>query len=125
MVQLLVRTLADDVAEASGWVSDVDITRWFRYGAKYTIVKTLPGTTYTLRNRYTIVTSKDQSGAPPNQCVRAKFGTDLRGNVLVIRHRSRVPEMAMNVHPSERQFLEFMIGRCVAAHSQGFENSVR
>lgn len=113
MIQLIVRTVADDVAEASGWVSDVDITRWFQHGGTYTTVRTLPGTRYTLKNRYTIITSKDERSAPLNQCVRAKFGVDLRGNVLVIRHRSRVPEMAMNVHPSERQFLDFMMERCV------------
>ncbi|TFK87789.1 hypothetical protein K466DRAFT_490214, partial [Polyporus arcularius HHB13444] len=109
LIQLPLRTEPDDVFEASGWVEDVDVAHWFPHGARYTRVVKMPGACRKLSNQFTVVTAKDQRRCALNFCVLRRFGRFVRGNVLVIRHRSRLPELATNMSSCEKQFVDVIV----------------
>ncbi|RPD77254.1 hypothetical protein L226DRAFT_521839 [Lentinus tigrinus ALCF2SS1-7] len=109
LVKFPVWTDPDNPPDASGWVGDVDLKHWFPHGTKYVRVDNLPGTRRALKNRFTVVVSKLPGRAPRNNCVLESFARLVRGNVLVLRHSYRLPELVTNIHSSERQFVDLIV----------------
>ncbi|RDX51350.1 hypothetical protein OH76DRAFT_1347352, partial [Lentinus brumalis] len=99
----------DDDIGASGLVEDVRVQHWFPHGTVYTRIHVVPGTTLTLTNDYTIVTSRHPERAPHNQSIDSRLSAVTRGNVLVLRHARQYSSLVTNIHSSERNLVEFVV----------------
>ncbi|RDX47463.1 hypothetical protein OH76DRAFT_1354067, partial [Lentinus brumalis] len=99
----------DDDPRSTGLVDDVRVSPWFPHGSVYHSVHDVPGTTLTLANDYTIVTSRQPRRSPRNEATATCLNADIRGNLIVLRHHHRYRMSVTHVHSSERRLIDYVV----------------
>ena len=96
------------------WPDDLDLRQWFPFGTDRFRLSSFPvDPMHSLRNHYTAFTSMDPERSAPNQCLSARWGVDVTGNVLVVRHGRGNLMRVTNIQSVEHQLIDFLIVRFV------------
>ena len=99
--------------EYARWPEDVDLRHWFPFGTRFFRLDMLPGTTFSLNNHYTVVTTADPHRCPDNHALHSVGAVDVQGNVVVLRHAVGGRERVTNVYSAERRFVDLLVIRRV------------
>ena len=108
-IRLPVTYNVDDDPRATRLVDDVRVKYWFPEGSSYTRVHNVPGSSMSLANDYTIITSAAPRKVPQNKSLATNLGCKWRGNILVLRHHQRYLMSVTNIHSSERKLVDFVL----------------
>ena len=90
---------------------DVDVGHWFPHGCRSVEVANIPGTSFTLRGGYSVVSSAREHACPVNVTALRFLGVHLRGNVVVFRRCRLRSVRACNVHSAERGLIDLVVQR--------------
>ena len=108
-VLLPVADRSDDPARPV-WPEDLDIREWFPFGTDRIRLSSFPhNRNHQLRNHYTVFTSKVSPYSASNQCLNPRWGLDVDGNVLVVRHARRNLVRVTNIHSLEHQLIDYLV----------------
>ncbi len=93
------------------WIDDISVDHWFPGGWHAKRICKMPGSSFRLRNHYTIYTSLLPHRHPRNTALRHLGVPQFRGNVLILRTAARNPYELTHVNGSERTLLDFIVTR--------------
>lgn len=101
-----------DDAVAAVWPEDLDLREWFPFGAERDRLSYFPlNPHHKLQNHYSIFTGTRPDRLAPNDCLNSRWGLDVSGNVVVIRHARTNLMRVTNIHAVEHQLLNFIVSR--------------
>ena len=93
------------------FVDDMDIRRWFPYGADQICMRRLPGADNTLLTHYTVFWAKNPDAVVANGCVSGLGLGPISGNVLVVRHGRRMEAAVAHISSIERTLVDILLAR--------------
>ena len=94
------------------WPEDLDLRQWFPFGSQRDRLSYFPlHPHHRLQNHYSIFTGTHPDRLAPNDCLNNRWGLDVSGNVVVVRHARADLMRVTNVHAAEHQLLNFIVTR--------------
>ena len=94
------------------WPEDLDLRQWFPFGSQRDRLSYFPlHPHHRLQNHYSIFTGTHPDRLAPNDCLNGRWGLDISGNVVVVRHARTDLMRVTNVHAAEHQLLNFIVTR--------------
>lgn len=94
------------------WSDDLDLREWFPFGFERDRLSYFPlNPQHSLMNHYSIFTGANPDRLAPNDCLNPRWGLDVSGNVVVVRHARANLMRVTNIHAVEYQLVNFLITR--------------
>lgn len=99
--------------DAPVWAEDLDLTSVFPRGANGINIRTIPGTTYELRNQYMMFISADAVSSLANYSIAKLFNRFWLGNIVVVKMARRNGLSIINMCLGERIKVDDVVGSYV------------
>ena len=110
-VLLPITSRIDDPSVAT-WPEDLDLREWFPFGCERDRLSYIPGNPkHSLTNHYSVFTGSQPERLAPNDCLNSRWGLDVFGNVVVVRHAHINMMRVTNIQSVEHQLIDFLIVR--------------
>ena len=101
-----------DDPSAPVWPEDLDLREWFPFGFERDRQSYFPlSPKHSLQNHYSIFTGTNPDRLAPNDCLNSRWGLELYGNVIVVRHARANMMRVTNIHAVEHQMLHYIVVR--------------
>ena len=112
----MVNQLDDDTIPV--WPDDLDLREWFPFGTERQRLSSLPmDPPHSLRNQYSMYRSAPADQLAANDCLNSRWGLDVYGNVVVVRHANRNLMRVTNLQSVEHQLIDYLVVRSVLYRS--------
>ena len=94
------------------WPEDLDLREWFPFGFERDRLSYFPlNPQHSLLNHYSMFTGASPHRLAPNDCLNPRWGLDVSGNVVVVRHARANLMRVTNIHAVEHQLVNFLVAR--------------
>ena len=94
------------------WPDDLDLREWFPFGFTRDRLSYFPtNPQHSLQNHYSIFTGSQPDRLAPNDCLNTRWGLDVPGNVVVVRHARTNMLRITNIHAVEHQLINYLVVR--------------
>jgi len=90
--------------------ASLDMSPWFPCGYRSARIRTVPGTTYELTNKYRLFVTSDEMSSPVNSTIRNMYGRIWYGNIVVIKLGKVFYERIVHVGASEMLLTDVVLG---------------
>ena len=101
-----------DDPDVAVWPEDLDMREWFPFGSERNRLSYFPlNPQHSLQNHYSVFTGCRPDQLALNDCLNSRWGLNVSGNVVVVRHARNNLMRVTNIHPVEHQLLHFLMVR--------------
>ena len=99
-----------DDPTAPAWPEDLDLREWFPFGCQRYRLSYFPtNPQHSLQNHYSVFTGNRLDRLASNDCLNKRWGLDVSGNIVVIRHARTNLLRVTNIQAVEHQLITFLV----------------